>query len=144
MGTAAHAIASLEYAIKVVDQLGRLPERLAVAAAPKITELQKAQFDAGVDPYGQAWKALARRTLAKGRRPPPLTDKRRLRNGTGTWPLVGHRLLHRVNAPYGIHHQYGAPRANLSQRMILPTKGLPPAWRRILDEQAKILARRAA
>ena len=145
MGTAAQAIANLEYAIRVVDQLGGLPRKLVVAAAPKITELQRAQFTNGLDPYGRPWKLLAKSTIKRGRRNPPLTAAtKRLRDGTITTPIVGRiGLRHRVAAPYGVHHQYGAPRANLPKREILPTQGLPPAWERILDDQALLLARRA-
>lgn len=146
MGTAAEAIAKLEYVIRVVDELGDLPRRLAVAAAPEITKLQRAQFTLGQDPYGRPWKSLAMATLRRGRRPPPLTaETKQLRDGTDTIPMLASRigLRHRVMAAYGVHHQYGAPRAHLPKREILPTRGLPESWRRVLDEQAKLLARRA-
>lgn len=146
MGTAQQAIDSLEYTIRVVDKLGGLPRRLAVAAAPRITALQRAQFTAGTDPYGRPWKLLAKATIRRGRRNPPLTDgTKALRDGTKTTALSGSRigLRHRVEAGYGVHHQHGAPRSNLPKREILPTKGLPETWRKVLDETAAELAAEA-
>lgn len=146
MGTADEAIAKLEYAIRVLDRIGDLPRQLAVAAAPEITKLQKAQFTNGTDPYGRPWQPLAESTLKKGRTEPPLTDTKALRDGTDTVPVVGGRiaLSHRVAAPYGIYHDSPRPRSsNLPRRMILPSEGLPKAWSDVLDTQANILAQRA-
>jgi hypothetical protein len=145
MGSADQAVAKLDYMIRSLERLAVVPRQLAVAAAPEITRLQRAQYAAGTDPYGKAWKALAASTIKKGRRPPPLTDTRRMKNTTITIPLFAGRigLRHFVHAPYGIHHQHGAPRANLPKREILPTRGLPPSWRIVLDAQVRVLAGRA-
>ncbi len=143
MGTAAQAIAALERVRRVVNELGQLPRKLAVASAPEITNLLHRQFDEGKDPYGRAWKKLAKSTLARGRRPPPLTRTGKLRNGTVAKPMTGGRigLTLRVGVPYGIFHQEG--RGRPPRREILPTRGMPAAWRRVLKEQAALLAARA-
>jgi hypothetical protein len=143
MGTAEQAIAKLEYAIRVLGRLAVLPRELAAAAAPEITRLQRAQYAAGTDPYGTAWQKLAKSTLAKGRRPPPLTDTARMKNRTNTIPLLGARvgLRHFVRTSYAIRHQLGGK--NLPKREILPSRGLPPGWRIVLDTEAKRLADRA-
>jgi hypothetical protein len=51
-------------------------------------------------------------------------------------------LTLRVGAPYGIYHQQG--RGRPPRREILPTHGMPAAWRRVLTEQALLIAQRAA
>ena len=145
MGSADQAVTKLEYVIRSLERLAVVPRQLAVDAAPEITRLQRAQYAAGTDPYGARWKALAAATLRKGRRPPPLTDTKRMKNTTITIPLLAGRigLRHFVHAPYGVHHQYGSPRANLPKREILPMRGLPPAWRIALDTKVRELAGRA-
>jgi hypothetical protein len=145
MTTAAQAIAALGRIQRVVDELGQLPRKLAVAAAPDITAMLHQQFVDGKDPYGRAWKPLAKSTVAKGRRNPPLYGPtRKLADGTMAKPMTGGRigLTLIVGAPYGIFHQQG--RGRPPRREILPTRGMPAAWRRALDTQAKLLARRAA
>lgn len=147
MGTAEQAIAKLEYAIQTLGRLAVLPRQLAAAAAPEITRLQRAQYAAGTDPYGSRWKALAKSTLAKGRRAPPLTDTRTMNNSTTTIPLFGALigLRHFVGTSYAKYHQHFDRAYRIAKREILPTpkRGLPPGWRLVLDTQAKLLAERA-
>lgn len=143
MSTAAQSIAALARIRRVVDELGQLPRKLAIASAPEITKLLRAQFDEGKDPYGRPWRPLAKSTIARGRRPPPLTKTGKLRDGTVARPMAGGRigLTLRVGAPYGVFHQQG--RGRPPRREILPTRGMPAAWRRVLTEQSRLLAERA-
>jgi hypothetical protein len=97
-----------------------------------VTKLVQDQFDKGVDPYGRPWAPLAASTLAKGRRPPPLTETRRLREGTRAYVMRAHYAGLRVvvGAPYGYFHQVGfrVGRTKVKPRRILPQFGLPRAW----------------
>jgi phage gpG-like protein len=130
----------------VVNELGTLPRKLSVQAAPLISAELRSQFVTGVDPYGSPWAPLKPSTLRK-HGPPPLTDTRRLRDNTKATPMTGGRIgiIAIVGAKYGAFHQVGfrVGRARVPARRILPNRGMPAAWRRILDERARFIAARA-
>lgn len=128
---------------RVVDEMGRLPGRLSQAAAPALTDELQRQFAEGRDPYGYPWAPLKPSTLRK-HGPPPLTDTRRLRDGTKAVAMrAGIKLI--AGAPYGAFHQLGfrVGRTRVPARRILPNLGMPRAWREILDRTAKRLAQEA-
>lgn len=137
-GNLAVALASLGKLEQVIDELGTLPRKLAVEAAPKLTRLLQRQFAQGVNPYGRTWARLA-----SGKRS-HLTRTGKLRAGTRATPMLGGRMGVRlvVGARYGAFHQTGT--RNMPARKILPDRGLPRAWRDVLDASALRIARRAA
>lgn len=145
--SAAEAIASLAGLQRTIERLTYVPRRVAVIAAPKLTRLVQAQFRAGTDPYGRPWRGLKASTLAKGRRNPPLTDTRRLRNGTGARPRPGGRagIELKVGARYGKFHQVGFRNGKsfVAPRRILPQFGLPLGWSAVLDESTRLAFREA-
>jgi hypothetical protein len=138
--------AALRDVRRLVDELGQLPRRLAVAAAPDITRAIAAQFRDGVDPYGKPWAPLKPSTLQK-HGPPPLTYTGELKGGTKAEPMTGMRvgLTIRIGARYGAFHQVGfrVGRTKVKPRKILPNRGMPASWRVILTRHARELARRA-
>ena len=143
-GNGAAAIADLDRLIRVVERLAYVPRKVAVIAAPKLTALVQREFRTGTDPYGRPWRPLKASTLAKGRRPPPLSDTRRLRDGTGAVVTrSGIRLT--VGAAYGVFHQYGfrVGRVKVGPRKVLPGHGMPASWKAVLDESSRMAARRA-
>jgi phage gpG-like protein len=146
-GNATAAVAALRSLQKTLERLAYVPRKVAVIAAPRLTKLVQAQFRAGVDPYGVAWRPLRPATIAKGRRSPPLTDTRRLRNGTKASARSGGRagLVLKAGAPYGAFHQVGfrVGRTRVAPRRIFPQRGLPAAWRAVLDAAARQAAREA-
>ena len=139
------AVAALQRVIRAVEELGRLPKKLAVASATPITNLLHEEFDKGQDPYGRPWKPLAKSTIRRGRRPPPLSKTKTLRNNTKAVPMRGSRigLTLVVGAPYGIFHQESKNQKRLPRREFLPTRGMPQSWRKVLDTQAKRIADQA-
>lgn len=142
--SADRALASLRGLIRTVEELAYVPRKVAVIAAPKISALIRRQFLNGCDPYGRQWRALRPSTLANGRRPPPLTDTARMRDGTVAKPgRAGITLT--VGAPYAKFHQYGfrAGRTSVGPRRILPNAGMPASWRKALDESATLAIRQA-
>lgn len=145
-GNGSAMAAALRDVRKIVDALGRLPRDLAVAAAPDITTLLRRQFLEGVDPYGNAWAPLKPSTLRQ-HGPPPLTFKGALRDGTVAEPMTGVRigLTLRVGARYGAFHQLGfrVGKTKVPARKVLPNRGIPAAWRAVLDRRARELAARA-
>lgn len=142
-GGANLAIASLGRIMQTIRRLSEAPKRVAQIAAPKITDMLQQQFDQGKDPYGRAWNPLRPSTLAKGRRPPPLTDKRNLRKGTkAVASRYGIRLM---VGPKGFFHQVGfrVGRTFVAPRRILPQYGLPKEWKVALDNAARQAGREA-
>lgn len=126
---------------RVMDTIRRLsdvPRRVAVIAAPKITECLQRQFAQGRDPYGRPWAPLRPSTLAK-HGPPPLTDKRTLRAGTLAKPKSGRGISLVTGAAYGYFHQVGfhVGRYPVPARRILPQFGLPAEWSAILKTAAQ-------
>jgi phage gpG-like protein len=132
--SAARVLADLHKLLLTVEKLAYVPRATARIAAPKLTDLIRRQFAQGLDPYGRQWRALKPATIAKGRRPPPLTDSGKLAGGTGA--KVGPAgITLTVGAKYGVFHQTGT--RNMAARRILPAFGLPAAWRKVLDDAAK-------
>jgi hypothetical protein len=122
---------------ELLERLSGVPARTAALAAPELTKRLQTEFRAGTDPYGQRWAPLRPSTIAKGRRPPPLSDTYTLRNGTNVRPRRSGRagLALTVGAPYGRFHQSGT--RHMVARRIAPQKGLPAAWRAILVNASK-------
>lgn len=143
-GGANLAIAELGRLVQTIERLSEVPRRMAVIAAPRLTALLQDQFDKGVDPYGRAWAPLKPSTLARGRRPPPLTDTRKLRDATMV-KVARYGLRMVVGKPYGFFHQVGfrVHGTRVPPRRILPQYGFPAAWKRVLDESARQAAREA-
>lgn len=124
-----------------VAKLAEIPRKIAEDVAPEINRLIQKQFDEGKDPYGRAWAPLKKSTLDMGRRPPPLTDTRKMRDGTKVYVLranyAGLRIV--VGEPYGYFHQVGTK--NMKARKILPDAGIPADWKRAFDDSARRVVR---
>ena len=140
-GGANLAIASLGRLIQTIETLARAPRRVAILAAPELTKLLRIQYLTGTDPYGRPWRALKPSTLAKGRHPPPLTDTKRLRDGTRAMVAPGGRagIRLKLGAPYGFFHQVGfrVGKTKVAPRRILPQFGIPATWRKVLDDASR-------
>jgi phage gpG-like protein len=120
---------------RALRELTKVPSRAAKSAAPKIRRLITEEFNRGEDPYGNAWAPLKPATLARGRRPPPLTDTRRLRRGIRVFPMAKAGIQITVDAPYAGFHQSGTSR--MGARPILPKRGLPKKWRAAIERSVK-------
>ena len=113
-----------------VRALASVPTRAALRAAPGIRDLVENMFASGSDAYGEAWAPLAPSTLARGRRPPPLTDTGAMRGAVGVVPMAGVAgVLVSIPHPAGVH-QTGSRR--MPARQLMPSKGLPQSWREVL------------
>lgn len=123
--------------LRIVEMLSDVPARTAAVAAPRLDALVRQQFANGTDPYGRPWAPLKASTIARGRRPPPLTASGRLAAGTGVKVRPGKRagLAIRIGAPYGTFHQTGT--RYMVARRIAPQFGLPKEWRRVLTEASR-------
>ena len=135
--------AALRQVRRTVEELARLPHKLAVVAAPLISAELRDQFRAGVDPYGAPWAPLRPATLRR-HGPPPLTATRQLADGTRAFPGRG-GILVVLGKSYGAFAQTGfrVGSTKVPPRRILPNRGMPRTWRAILDRTARALAERA-
>ncbi len=134
-------IAALHTVAKAIRALARVPSQAGAPAAKSLGELIQREFDAGIDPYGDAWAPLLDSTLATGRTPPPLTDSGDLRAVT-VEPTSGAGISITLGAPYGAMHQTGT--RHMQARPILPVHGLPDTWRRAIADEVDAAFERAA
>jgi phage gpG-like protein len=114
----------------LIDRLGRIADGRILKIinqnlAEEAIELVKQGFEDEKDPFGSPWAPLKRRT---GR---ILQDTARLKNSFNRPSATssdagGFRIG--TNVQYAVHHQFGAPKAKLPKRMMLPTGELPEAW----------------
>ena len=146
-GNAMACIGALGTLERTLERLRDVPRRAADLAAPQIDAMIQEQFRAGVDPYGRPWAPLRPSTIARGRRPPPLTDTGSLRNGTRARPGRGGRagVWIQLGAAYGYFAQVGftVGRTRVPPRRILPQFGMPKAWTFALRQSCSQAARTA-
>ena len=124
--------------------LVKIPSRASYSAARRIKKLIDRQYADGRDPYGQPWAPLQPWTLAKGRKPPPLTDTGTMRRETVVFPIAGSGIQIVIYPDYAkfaqfgwVHHWSGL---RVPARPLLPGgKALPKAW----EEQIRIAIKRA-
>jgi len=118
-----------------LHRLARVPARVAVIGAERLADVIDRQFDDGLDPNGSPWAPLAARTLAKGRRPPPLTDTGAMRASVRVMPMPGAGISVTIDHP-GLVHQTGGSsgRWYMPPRPVLPGRIFPTTWRRALDD----------
>lgn len=121
---------------KLAENLGRLtqvPSQVSAEVAEKISVLIDEQFAAGKDAYGQAWKPLKPATIAKGRRPPPLTDSGAMRGAITVKPSSGAGIEISSPTDYARFHQTGTK--YMVPREVLPDHAnLPPSWQKAIEE----------
>jgi hypothetical protein len=119
-----------------LETLVRVPSRVAGAVAPRIARAIDREFTTGRDPYGRPWAPLRPSTIAKGRKPPPLTHTREMRDGLSVKPMpaAGIAITFAKEIP-AIFHQKGT--RYMARREILPTNVLPREWNQILGEESR-------
>lgn len=126
-------------ASRALRELARVPSKVAPAVARRMRADLMRRFAAGQDPYGKKWARLKPATLAKGRRPPPLTDTGRGKRGIRFRPLPGAGIGITSSVEYMRYHMRAT--ANRAARKFLPEGSLPAAWRRIWREELTRKAR---
>lgn len=135
------ALNRIAFLARAIDELALLPRKVALRAQPKLAGMIRQQFVSTVDPYGHRWAPIAAQTKRRRKARPnaqPLTDTRRLRDGTSIAAQAGNRkgLVLRLGADYGYFHQVGTVR--MPARRIWPQYGLPHAWRVVILEAIRL------
>ena len=142
----ARALNRIAFLARAVDELALLPRKVAIRAQPKLEGMIRQQFVSAMDPYGHRWAPITAQTKRRRKaRPnaPPLTDTRRLRDGTHIAVLAPNRkgLVLKLGADYGYFHQVGT--STMPARRIWPQYGLPHAWRAVIAEAVRLERDRA-
>ncbi len=115
-------------------ELEDIPSRMAGPVAAGITEEIRQQFDAGVDPYGEAWAPLLPSTVKRKR-----GDARILRrtdalsSETVARPTRGSGI-EITSLPYGGVHQVGDGSRMVARPVLPDGDELPEAWQDIIED----------
>lgn len=120
---------------RVVSQLqtvGEVPKAARTLLAKDALGRVQALFASSKSPDGTAWKEL------KYRVGKPLVLSGKL-SKSFTASVTGDGFVVTAGVPYAVHHQFGAPRANVDARPFFPRDGvLPGPWRdafeRLIDQ----------
>jgi len=118
-----------------LERLAAVPSQASADVAATIDNLIDDQFDRGTDPYGKPWAPLAPSTVRQGRRPPPGTDTRELRDSVSVRPLPGAGVGITIGADYAEHFD--------RKRPILPRGTLPRTWNDAIQAAVDAAAERA-
>jgi hypothetical protein len=114
-------------------KLARVPSQVAGDASEGIRSEIEAEFEGGHDPYGKSWEALAESTIARGRRPPPLTDSGDMA-AVDVHPTSGAGIAIEFGPEYSGFHQTGTK--NMPARKPLPEAGFPTSWSKAIADAA--------
>jgi len=126
----------LSVLLRALDAAQTAQTPVAKALAKSAADLALEGYDAARSPSGVPWAPIKR--PRPGSR--PLVRTRALRE-SATNPYVYPGGFTFVSTPWGSHHQYGAPRANIPARPYWPVDSLPLRWeQRMADEAERALA----
>lgn len=112
-----------------IRNLDGMPARVCDRIEDDIYTSIQGQFDRGVDAYGEPWEPLAESTTKRGRRPPPLTDTRAMRDSVAVH-ANGTQLTVSIDDPFP-YHQAGT--GSMPSRPVLPDRELPAAYAKAVD-----------
>lgn len=110
----------------MLQELARVPSRLAPGLAARLTRRIRGMFASQSDPYGKRWAPNAPRTVAKKGHGRVGYEKGNLEAGSYAAPLPGSGVKI-VVGPKGEYMQ--EPRAGVPRRRVLPDQGMPATWR---------------
>jgi hypothetical protein len=123
--------AKLNALTHISARLDRARAEASRRTAKAITEVIEREFKTGTDPRGVPWRPLKASTLARGRRPPPLTDSGAMRASVFVYPA---RLDVSIASPAGFH-QSGT--RYMASRPIVPTGQNAAKWVAAIHEAVR-------
>lgn len=131
------SFAKLDRLIAALESTEKLQTRINKETAKAIEVELRKQYETGTDPDGNPYSPLAPSTLARGRTPPPLTDKGIMKANTKVfstpkgWRIDVKRPGKNPNVPK--FHQDGT--AKMPARPIVPPAGKVPArWATVIQQ----------
>ncbi len=129
-----------------IADLASVPSRVARRVGERLEGAIAEEFDEGRDPYGDPWEALAESTIDRGRFPPPLTDKRDMRNSVRAFPLPHAGVALTISHPAAPHQTgWSGVQGSGPARPILPARSeLPVEWQEIIEDEIRRDIRRRA
>ena len=130
-----------------VADLGSVPSRAAGRIARELEGLLEEEFEAGADPYGNAWKPLTDETLAKRSQTsePPLTDFGAMRASVKVAPMAHKGVSITIDHPAAPHQTgWTGPQGSGPKRAILPDRAMPERWAEVIDVAVSDEFRRSA
>jgi len=122
----------LSVLLRALDAAQTAQTPVAKALAKGAADLALEGYDAARSPSGAAWAPI-KRPRPGGR---PLVRTRALRE-SATSPYVYPGGFTFVSTPWGSHHQFGAPRANIPARPYWPVDALPLRWEQRMADAAE-------
>jgi hypothetical protein len=109
---------------KALDSAPKLLQAMSRDMAEEAVGLIRDGFRSQINPYGKAWQPKKRddgRAILTGK-------TSNLRTGWHVTRATRGGFTVAPSVRYAIHHQFGAPRAGIPQRMMVPTGRLPSSW----------------
>jgi hypothetical protein len=121
---------------KALKSTNQLLQAMSRDLAEESIGLIRDGFRGQHDPYGKAWQKKKRddgRAILTGK-------TSNLRTGWHVTRATRGGFTVAPSVRYAVHHQFGAPRAKIPKRMMVPGKGpLPPTWKSAFEESTQEL-----
>lgn len=119
--------------LKRLKQLEKIPDTIAAEVAPKIDADLKAQFDKGVNAYGNAWKPLSESTLRRKGGDARILRRTDTLSSDVSAEAVGNSGIQMTVPNPGTYHQTGT--RHMPARKILPDgTALPRKWQKYIQD----------
>lgn len=119
-----------------LGKLAGVPSRAVKAAGAAIDARWKADWRAGKDPHGRAWRPLAPYTVRKrGSARPILIHTGAMIAGAAVTAAAKTGLRLTLSVPYAGFHQSGT--ARMPARPIIPYMGIPRSWESLIRKAIK-------
>lgn len=119
--------------LKRLAQLKDIPATIAEEVAPKIDADLKAQFDKGVNAYGNAWKPLAASTIKRKGGDSRILRRTDTLSSQVSAEASGKSGIEITLPDPGVHHQFGT--RHMPARKILPDgTALPRRWQKYIQD----------
>jgi hypothetical protein len=132
---------ALQRVMGTLRQLSRVPSAAAADASKDIAKLIADQFSGQSDPYGNAWAPLKQSTIDRWGEHSTL-DLFGSMKDIDVRPAPGAGIVIRLGAEYSRFHQTGT--RYMASRPILPWRGLPDTWRRVIADAVDAAFQRTA
>jgi hypothetical protein len=113
-----------------IRKLAAVPARAAPRVSKEIAKLVDLEFQAGADPYGNAWKPHAQSTIERWGSHPLLDLSGDMRASVHVSPLAGSGVAITIDHPSEDHQTgWSGSQGSGPARPVLPSGTFPAMWR---------------